>query len=177
MGFHIALGSVLLVDLSILPRYEATQTFSISRSGLSPINASIADLAFEPALKQTFSFFYIGVLDDTNHVVRVAPLDSCPAGEQCSSYFLPGGMDFTSLPMSVSDSSQYPDATVYVQYDAPGYQISFQTLEDNPQISLSTSDCHFYGASNTAVQVCVKQNSSNLVTGMKSHIVQAEYRI
>jgi len=57
----------------------------------------------------------------------------------------------------------YPDAAAVLQWDAPGYQIEFDSTVDG--IELSLNDCKVYGDSEIAIASCLKQLNNSLIIG------------
>jgi len=85
----------------------------------------------------------------------------------CSSYFCPGGLPQISLANQSNFAlplEYYPDADAVLQWDAPGYQIEFDSTIDGLELSLN--DCELYGDSKIAIVSCVKQLNSSLIVGI-----------
>ena len=160
-----ALGVVLLSNISFNSAYHGVSLFPVT-AGLSLINASIADQLTSNLAAVTFASYYRSILLDNTHVIRIPPL-SC-SGDDCFSYFLPGGLD--SIFPRPSSYQQFPAATAYVVNDAPGYQIEFYPISSSdPQ--LMTGDCQVFGTPFSALQICIKKVDSNLIAGIFLHLV------
>lgn len=162
------LGILLLSDISFKSTYPAVYNFPIERAGLSALNTSLVDIiGFNLTATAELWFFFPALLSDSKRVSSVAPLD-CSPGETCNSFFIPGSMDTILLDPSQPAISKdsYPKAISYIQNDAPGYQIDFRPikLENDPPMSLD--DCHLYGISFMAIQICLKQVGTSFMAGI-----------
>jgi hypothetical protein len=161
---RVSLGIVLLSDLSFKATYRNVDQFPVIQSGLSPINRTLAQApGFNRTATADFWWYFPSILADGKTSRTVTPL-SC-SGESCDAYFIPGPLsiilfDPTSPNITAAD---YPDATSYIQQDAPGYQIDYYPIDEDPAFTLD--DCRVYGISNTAFQLCLKMSNSSLLAG------------
>lgn len=138
------------------------------QTGLAPINASTVLVPFEPGIVAALAFPFFGILSDSSQVTEAPAPPQCSGRLNCFSYYFPGPIDFTSNLSSsiIQDHTQYPAATTYIQKDAPGYQVSFYSLNENEATPFDESSCYFSGLKNTAIQICVVQNGTNLLTSI-----------
>jgi len=159
---RILLGFILLAEVSIVATYHNVLDFDLLTSGLSPLNSTFAA---DPTVRLEFWFNYPSFLINRQYVVSADPI-AC-SGMNCSSYFCPGGLPLISL---VNQSNfalpleYYPDAEAVLQWDAPGYQIEFDSTIDGLELSLN--DCTVYGDSKIAIVSCVRQLNSSLIIGI-----------
>lgn len=166
---RLAMGILLLSDVSFQVTYPSIMTLPVLRAGLSPLNVSIVNTSiFNETSTTEFWWYFPALLSDSQRVTSVPPLNC--SGEACHSYFLPGSMAAIALDPNLPaiTPDRYPDANVYIQNDAPGYQIDYYPIPDeDPSIILA--DCNLYGADNVALQVCLKSAGSSLLAGISFH--------
>jgi len=167
MLLRVALGVVLLSDVSTEPAYTEVYQSPVLVAGLSPINTNLTtSFNFNEFAITEFWFVYRTIFSDTKSVTAVDPLN-CASRDTCSSYFMPGTPE-----KLVSDQSQpsittdnFTQAVSFIQHDAPGFQIDFFPVDlDDPPISLQ-GDCKLYGVSNIAIQICLKAVNNAFVAG------------
>jgi hypothetical protein len=164
LAFQIALGSILFIKVSTSAWYDALHDIPGIQSGLLPINISTIFVPFQPGLGPSLSFQFAGILSDSSRVTEAPFPTECAGRSSCVSYYFPGSIDFTyNLTAPILDSSQYSDATTYIQVDAPGYQVSFYPLNTSERLYPVTSSCYFSGLENFGLQICVVQNGSRLL--------------
>jgi hypothetical protein len=164
---RIALGVLLLSDISFQSTYNEVYNFSVSSAGLSPLNTTIAKGTFDFNSKATAQFwwFYSSLLTDTQNVRAVAPLNC--SGQLCDSYFMPGrAVNIVRDPSEPSVTTEnLTDATALIQYDAPGYQVEFSQI-DPPSPAMTLNDCRLYGISDVAIQICMMKEDSSFLAGI-----------
>jgi len=69
-----------------------------------------------------------------------------------------------NLPPITKD--EHPKASVWIQNDAPGYQLDFYPIDPVTDPSLTLDDCQLYGIPEMAVQVCLKAENGSFLAGM-----------
>jgi len=170
--FQVVLASILFVNVATLPSYDRiidyTRPGNISL-GLGPIATSLANTPHAQfGGGAAIAFSYNGILSDANHIVSAPIPSEClgdtPNKENCVSFFLPGGTDIGWNIGLFSDPGYLPEATVWIQDDAPGYKLDFYTPANWTDIILTT-DCHLYGVDQAALQFCITTNNTDLVLG------------
>ena len=163
---RVALGVLLLSDVSFRSTYTEVYQFPVMSAGLSPLNITIADnrYAFNSKAVSTFWWFYASILSDAKNVREVEPL-SCSAGN-CNSYFMPGRAATVVLDTSVAPitDQNFTNALSLVQHDAPGYQIDFEPVQSVDPV-MTLDDCRLYGVDMVSIQICLKKANSSLIAG------------
>jgi hypothetical protein len=162
---RVALGVILLSDVSFQPTYRTVHQVPVLQAGLSPMNTSFAQTSWFNEIAVDFFWFYFpSLLSDGKISHSVSPV-SC-SGPSCEGYFLPGPtsvIHFDPTSPNITDSL-FPEASTFIQYDAPGYQIDFHPIDKNDPV-MTIGDCHVYGLPGLALQLCLKQSNSSLITG------------
>jgi hypothetical protein len=163
---RVALGFTLLSDISFTPTYQTTQEFEVTQAGLSPMNASLANASwFQDVAIDFFWLNFPSLLSDGKISYAVAPA-TC-SGTSCQSFFLPGPtsvIQFDPNSPNITDSLS-PEASVFMQYNAPGYQFDFSPIEEGTDPPILETDCHLYGLEGLALQICLKQSNSSIIAG------------
>jgi hypothetical protein len=163
---RVALGVVLLSDVSFRPTYRSVHQVPVLQAGLSPMNTSFAKTQwFHDIGTDYFWFYFPSLLSDGKISHSVAPV-SC-SGPSCEAFFIPGPTSiirFDPTSPNITDSL-FPDASAFIQYDAPGYQIDFYPIDEMSDPTMTLNDCHVYGLDGLAVQLCLKQSNSSLLAG------------
>lgn len=166
MMLRVALAVILLSDISIEPSYTEVYQSPVLDAGLSPINTSIANsYDFNELALPEFWWYFNTILSDTRNVRVVEPL-SCPQGQVCTSYFLPGSPGKIVPDLSQPDLTpeNFTNAISFIQHDAPGYQLDFSPIQsDVPPMVLS--DCRLYGTSQFALEICLKSVNTSFIAG------------
>jgi hypothetical protein len=128
--------------------------------GYSPVPGS--------AIQSYRNIFIEGVLTDATLVTSTAPL-SC-SGSNCTSVFLPGGLELVRLQCGGPNSTLYRNqpssglSSVLVN-NAPGYHLEFFPIREGFVFN-STTDCAVYGGtSKEAIQICIAANGTQVLTG------------
>jgi len=161
---RVALSVLLLSDFSIEPSFPEVYQSHVLEAGLSPINTSLTisydfnDLALSP-----FWLYFNTILSDARNVRAVDPLNCAPR-DACQAFFLPGtpAKLVTDPSQPVLTTENYTTAVSVVQHDAPGYQLDFLPIEgDIPPMLLT--DCHLYGTTQNAIQICLKRVEASFV--------------
>jgi len=166
VGLRVALAVLLLSDVSIQPVYTEVYESPVLYSGLSPINTTLTEInGFSKSANTYFFWYYNTIFSDTRNVRVVKPL-SCPPGEACNSYFMPGNpsnlVPDDSQPQITTDN--FTDATSFIQYDAPGYQLDFSPIEsDDPP--MYWGNCKRYGAKDIAIELCLQTVNASIMAG------------
>jgi hypothetical protein len=160
------LGILLLSDLSFKPTYRIIHQVPVLQAGLSPMNTSFAQTSWFPDVATDYFWFYFpSLLSDGKVSHHIAPT-SC-SGPSCEAFFIPGPsatIRFDPTSPNITDSL-YPEAAAFIQYDAPGYQIDFYPIDETQDPAITLDDCHVYGFSGLAIQLCLKQSNSALLAG------------
>jgi len=151
---HAAIGLILLCDVSTITAWRPLDTFPITVAGLAPMNSSLA--AGSPP--DEFWIAWQTILIDATSVISVPPY-SC-SGTDCFSYFFPGGVAEEAIVHTVPE-----EATSYIVYETPGYQIEYYSLESTSPPWNNVTDCRIYGDLARAIQICVRQLGSDLMAG------------
>ena len=158
---------VLLSDISFQSTYTPAHQVPVKSAGLAGgMNTTLVHTpAFNLTATAQFWWYYPALLTDGQTSKAVTPINC--NGDNCNSFFLPGPMaliDFgPSLPTITAD--QYPDATSYIQNDAPGYQIDFEPIDYEHDPSITLDDCKVFGVHTIAVQICLKKVNSSFLAG------------
>jgi len=152
---HAVLGVLLLSRVTFENSWRPIQSLQFSGSGLTPINASLAN---ESSPLDFWAWLY-GLLASPNYAIGVPPLHC--SGTNCSSYFLPGPIytiEGIDLPLSF-----HPEAPLLVLDNSIGYQIEYYPPAiDN---TFAGAVCKSYGVNSYAVSICIKQSGSDLLAG------------
>jgi hypothetical protein len=166
---RIALGIVLLSDVSFEASYRPVHQVPVIQAGISPMNASFAHTdTFSSIATDYFYFYYPSLLSDGKISHSIAPV-SC-SGPSCQGFFIPGPtsvIEFDPAQPNITDSL-FPKAAAFVQYDAPGYQIDFYPIDDAKDPAITLHDCHVYGIDGLALQLCLKAFDGSFLAGLPS---------
>lgn len=163
---RLALGIILLSEVSFIPTYHKVCQIPVLQAGLSPMNTTfLSEDWFLATATDYFGFYFPALLAD-NKVSHSVPPVSCN-GPSCQGFFLPGlpsdiRFDPTTPNISATD---YPEATSFIQQDAPGYQIDFSEIDIAIDPPVTLADCRLYGLSVLAVQICLKQANNSMLAG------------
>jgi hypothetical protein len=156
----------LLSDVSFKPTYRTVHRVPVLQAGLSPMNTSFAQTSWFNEIAVDFFWFYFpALLSDGKISHSVFPV-SCESGPSCEGYFLPGPtsvIHFDPTSPNITEAL-FPEASTFIQYDAPGYQIDFHPIDENDPVMI-IGDCHVYGLPGLALQLCLKQSNLSLITG------------
>ena len=106
--------------------------------------------------------YFASALSDTTFVTSVAPSENCLMQANCVAYYLTGGMS------AITPRPIYNDSTLAV-YNSPGVQVEYYSPASND--SFIASDCQVYGAKGAALELCVKQNSDQILVGCLSLVL------
>jgi hypothetical protein len=153
------------VTTTILYTPESGQIVDVV-AGLAPVNA------YSPVPASVIDIYYMiytkGILMDSTLVTGISPL-TC-SGSDCTSFFLPGGLDLVRLtnggPNSTLYQGQQADgpSTVLVN-NAPGYHLEFFPIAEG-YVFNSTADCSIYGGtSKEALHICIAANGTQILAG------------
>lgn len=163
---QFSLGWVLLSDVSFQRTYQTVHQFPVLQAGLSEMNSSLLQTQyFNFTATDIFWWYFPSILDDTKISTSVAPL-SC-SGNFCRSFYFPGPISTILFDPTLPNitSSEYSEATSYIQEDAPGYQLEFYPIDEADPV-LTIDDCRVYGVSVFAFQICLKKTNSSLLVGI-----------
>jgi len=155
------LGFILLSEISIKSTYHDILTFGLQTAGLTPINATLAE---DDITRLVFWYNLPNFIPNSKYVVPIDPI-SC-SGSGCNAYFAPGGLEDILLENYTNPEiplEYYPEADSYLQKDAPGYQIEFDSSVAG--LELSVDDCRVYGTQDLAIAVCIKSDKDSIVMG------------
>jgi hypothetical protein len=165
----VALGIILLSDVSFKATYRTVHEFPVIQAGQSPMNAFIVNAPWLNITAPPEFWWYLpAMLADGKLSHPVTPL-SC-SGNDCSSFFLPGTLStiiFDPQSPNITESD-YTIAKAYIQEDAPGYQVEFYPIDETRDPSFTLEDCRAYGISTLAVNVCLKKSGRSLLAGSHS---------
>jgi hypothetical protein len=164
---RILLGIILLSDLSFQATYNTVHQFAVIQAGQSQMNASLAhERFFNISDVPGFWWYFPSLLVDAQVSQSVQPL-SC-SGPSCNAFFLPGPLSTVLFDPTLPNitNSEYSEATSYIQPNAPGYQFDYFPIDKNVDPAFTLDDCHVYGDSTLAVQVCLKKSNASLLAGI-----------
>ena len=145
---------------SIRSTYHDVLTFDLQTAGLTPINATLAQ---DGIIRLVFWFDLPNFIPNSKYVVPIDPI-YC-SGSGCNAYYAPGGLEDNLLKNYTNPAIPlefYSDADAYVQKDAPGCQIEFDSIVG---VQLSLNDCRVYGTQNLSIAVCLKSDNDSMITG------------
>jgi hypothetical protein len=128
-----------------------------------------------------FMAFTYGFLSDSRFVTSI-PAISCDPSANCTSIFLPGGINLIRRlgpdggpnstlfdKTSHYDGNTYANAPALITQNAPGYQIEFSSIGD--YTFDKTSNCTQYGNSTgEGLYLCLASNDSDIVAGKSPHL-------
>lgn len=163
---RVALGVILLSDVSFKPTYRSVHQVPVLQAGLAPMNTSFVQTQwFHDIATDYFWFYFPSLLLDGRISHSLSPV-YC-SGPSCDGFFIPGPTSVIRFDPTAPNitNSLFPDASAFIQYDAPGYQIDFYPIDERYDPSMTLSDCHIYGVGGLAVQLCLKQSNSSLLAG------------
>jgi hypothetical protein len=130
-------------------------------AGLGPINTYL--LVPPSVIDIYFQIYAKGILMDVTLVKSIAPL-TC-SGSDCTSFFLPGGLDLVRLADGGSNttlfSGQPANGSSFIVKNAPGYHVEFYPVPVGYFFN-KTKDCTTYGgSSNEAINICIAAAGAN----------------
>lgn len=166
---RVALGIILLSDISFKATYHTVHEFPVVQSGQSPMNASIAnDSWFNFTGPREFWWYLPSILADGKLSGSISPLHC--SGEQCTSFFLPGPLSTIIFEPTLPNitESDYSTASAYIQENAPGYQVEFYPIDETRDPMFTLEDCQVYGGSTLAINICLKKSDISLLAGTLS---------
>ncbi len=163
---RVALGIILLSDISFDPTYRQVYQDSVLQAGLPPMNTSFPQTSWFPDVATDYFWFYFpSLLSDGKISHSVSPA-TC-SSPSCEGFFLPGPTSiirFDPTSPNITDSL-FPEAAAFIQYNAPGYQIDFSPIDETKDPAMTLDDCHVYGLQGLAIQLCLKQSNSSIIAG------------
>lgn len=115
-----------------------------------------------------FLAFTQSILTDSTFVTGIPP--STCSGENCSSFFLPGGLRQVRLQgqefnSSLFNGQQPEDSSSVLIHDAPGYQLEFSPIERNYTFDSGT-DCTTYGqTTGLGLHLCIASSGPRILAG------------
>lgn len=136
-------------DISFRFIYNPVRTVEIF-GGLTPFNISHLHYVPVGVIDLYFTAWSYTILSSSQFVL---PTECQPeSGSNCSSFFLPGGVEIARLlqpnaNLSLLTQAGLPDAEIIIINDAPGYQVDFFPLEPGFTFN-ATSECDLYGEVN-----------------------------
>ena len=165
---RLALGVLLLSDISFELTYRTVNQFPVAQAGLSALNTTllyIPQLNLNSTAAEIFWWVYPSLLADGKLSRPLAPL-TC-SGEGCVSYFLPGALSNVVFETDMANitNSDYPTATTFIQNDAPGYQIDFYPIDESKDPPVTLDDCRVFGIPSNAIQLCLKAINNSFLAG------------
>jgi hypothetical protein len=173
MLLRVALGVVLLADVSFQRTYHSVHQIPVLQAGLPPMNTTFPSTDwFQITATDYFWFYFPALLADAKISEPVAPV-SC-TGLGCQGYFLPGLPSYIHFDPTTPNltATEYPDATTFIQQNAPGYQLDFSDIDVNKDPSVTLEDCRVYGLSILALQICLKQDNNSMLAGTTLSIIR-----
>ncbi|KAI9786498.1 MAG: hypothetical protein M1839_006958 [Geoglossum umbratile] len=163
------LGVVLIYNVKFKHVYATNGVYKFNvTAGLAPPNSSLVDYVPRLMIGLHFLAFTHTILTDSTFAVGVPPL-AC-RGNDCSSFFLPGGLRQVRLQNRDFNSSlfntQQPDGpTSVLIHNAPGYQLEFSPVEANHTFN-SETDCTIYGkATGVGIFLCLASSETKILAG------------
>jgi hypothetical protein len=120
---------------------------------------------FQMSATDYFWFYFPALLADNKISRPVVPV-SC-TGPSCEGFFVPGVPSYIRFDPSTPNitGSDFPEATSFIQQNAPGYQIDFSAIDVNNDPLVTLADCRVYGLSFLALQICLKQANNSMLAG------------
>jgi hypothetical protein len=163
---RLALGVLLLSDISFQPAFRIVDQFPIEGAGVPPMTSAVTNYPFFSYLvTPKFWWYFPAVLIDGKSAIPIPPPSNCTS-DKCSSYFMPGYITSVNYTEGYNlTDSNYTNADTFITIDAPGYQLDFGPLEpDDPPVTLQ--DCRVYGYNELAVEICLKKtDNSTFIAG------------
>ena len=150
-------GIALLSHINVVPSWRSVETIDISASGLTPINATIAQYI---TARDYWAFIY-SLLPSTNYVFPVPPT-RCSLANNCESYYLSGGI-YNIYP-SKSSFSNDTEATLFIIDHSIGYLVEYYPPSSTDHFN-DTAECGTYGSDSFALHICVQEAGSSLLAG------------
>lgn len=137
-------------------------------AGLAPLNATNLNFA-PPALVSLYITVYnMGFMTDPKFVASVPPI-SCSSSPNCTSIFLPGGLELARLQGNDSTATLFGqdlpgDYTTIVIENAPGFHLEFSSLGRG--FVFDPSVCRLYGESiGDGIYICLAKDGPTMVAG------------
>lgn len=174
---RLALGVLLLSDISFQSAHHIVHQFPVQNAGLAPMALGIIEYNYFPYLiTPAFWWYFPAILLDGRSATPMPPPSPC-SRDTCTSYFLPGYI--TTLTYENGNnltSSNYSTADTFITIDAPGYQLDFRPpAPDDPPVTLH--DCQIYGYQKMGIEICLKQiDNSTFIAGTplrNANLIQA----
>lgn len=135
-------------------------------AGVTPINAYL--LVPPSVIDIYFQIYSKDMLMDVTLVHSIAPL-SC-SGPDCTSFFLPGGLDLVRLANGGPNATLFSQAptdgsTAFIVKNAPGYHLEFFPVSVG-YVFNQTKDCTTFGGSNNeAINICISAEGTQIYAG------------
>ena len=63
------------------------------------------------------------------------------------------------------DKHNHTEANLFVQNNAPGYQIDYYQIDLANDPKMTLDDCRLYGLESVALQICLKKVDTSLMAG------------
>jgi hypothetical protein len=135
-------------------------------AGLTPVNA---DLPVPPAMIDVYyQMFAKGMLMDVTLVKAIAPT-TC-AGLDCTSIFLPGGLDLVRLINGGPNATIFQQPTTsgsstFIVSNAPGYHLEFFPIPMGWVFDQAKHCATYVGSNNQAIQICIAAVGTQIYAG------------
>jgi hypothetical protein len=143
-------------------------------AGLAPLNSSNLQWAPPQLASLYITAYNMGFITDPKFVTSVPPI-SCSSGPDCTSLFLPGGLELVRLQGQNGSGTLFGsnlpgDYTTIVIENAPGFHLEFSSLGTG--FVFDPAVCRLYGESiNDGIYICLAKDGPTMVAG-KFRIIQ-----
>jgi hypothetical protein len=178
----IEIVSYLLGHISYVNIYTPIETVNVFAGLVIPNSNSIGLLQLLPVstLGVYFNSQTSGILDSSSLVTRTSSI-ACN-GENCTTIFLPGGVELARVrgagnPNStLLDPAVFPleDASAIIINNAPGIQLDFDSVD--PSFSFNETECSLYGGNRgQGIYICTGSSGNAYIIGSHHYRNLAEY--
>jgi hypothetical protein len=166
------------IDFKNVYTIDDNQTIDVI-AGLAPVNNSF--FTNSPAsLASLFAMGYtLGFMTDPKFVTSIVPI-SCSGSTNCTSLFLPGGLELVHLTTyqlnaTLFDGQYSQDYSTIIVNDAPGFQVEFSSVD--PNLSFNSTDCGIYGnATSQGIYICMASGGqAGFSIGMRGNLPFEEF--
>jgi hypothetical protein len=158
------------VDFVFTFVYNPINTVAVL-AGLAPLNITSMGEIPVSVICVYFSAWSNALLGASKFVTGIAPAAQECTGVNCTSVFLPGGVELArlqggNLNTTLLNGTLLKDAPTILIHDAPGYELDFYPMAENFSFDVE-QDCGTYGrASGQGLHVCVSSINSAIIAGL-----------
>jgi hypothetical protein len=148
-------GIALLSNISVVSSWRSVEIININASGLSPINASIAQY-LDPS--EYWNWIW-SLLESPDYVFPISPT-RCSLDINCQSYYFPG----SHIDPPMDAFTNHTEGTLFIVDNSIGYLLEYYPPLSTDQID-HTAECGTYGTDSFAFHICLQQADSDLLAG------------